>query len=194
MPPVKLTRIYHKEFKISRPVQELEALLSGTKSTLNEFCEYLSLYAQRETIKTVKLFGKHCQKASIFKTLLVNLKQKGFHTSGIKPSSKLNPIFLKNGGSFITEVNKLVPGVIPTYEYEENSIVEFGIWVQGVGLLALIIGLLMWKVPLVLGFPFIAGFLIIVYGQTKSPRVLKLGKLITFRDLINEMDRHFGKF
>lgn len=94
--PKTLAKIYHKEFRINRPLFELENILIDQENrTLSDFCEYISEHAKRDTIEPIKLLGQNCQTASIFRVLKQNLTEKGTNTTELKPSSEINSFFLK---------------------------------------------------------------------------------------------------
>lgn len=191
--PKQLAKVYNEEFGILKSSSELESILHSSNSNLGDFCNYISTNAQKQEIKPVKLFGSSCQTASIFKTLISNLNKKGFETSKINPSSNLNPIFLKDAGTFISEINKIAPGVISNYDYKENKLVELGNILILLGLFFPIAGSFIWKFHILMIVPFIIGIGLSRYGHTKNPKILKLGNLNTFRDLVNKMNEQMVK-
>ncbi len=83
--PKGLAKIYHQRFKIDRPLLELENMLTNEyHNTLSDFCEYLSKHAKRETIVPIKLLGKNCRTAAIFKALKKHLIEEGIDATELK--------------------------------------------------------------------------------------------------------------
>lgn len=106
----KLAKIYHKEFNLNRPISELENILEDEDNkTISDFCEYISENAEREKIEPIKLLGQNCTSASIFRVLKQKLTENGADTTELKPSSEINPFFLKYGGQLFNEVNRIAP-------------------------------------------------------------------------------------
>ena len=192
--PKKLAEIYHKEFKIDRPLSELEnILINEEKRTVSDFCEYISLHAKREVIEPIRLLGQNCQTASIFRTLKQNLTEKGADTSELKPSSEINPFFLKYGGLLIDEVNRIAPGTMSEFEYKSHRLSRIGRNVMFIGVLALIGVWWVWNFNWWLTLPIIIGIVIFQIGDKKQPEKLNLGGFQNFRELIYGMENKLKK-
>lgn len=187
--PKKLAKIYHKEFNIDRPLSELEdILINENTSTVLDFCEYLSKHAERETIEPLKLLGQNCKTALIFRTLKQNLTQKGVDTTELKPSSEINPFFLKYGGLLFEEVNKIAPGTLSTFEYKTNKLSRIGRIITFIGLFLLIAISWNWSFSWWLILPLIIGAVLIQIGSKKQPEKLNIGGFNSFRELIYGME------
>lgn len=192
--PKKLAKIYHKEFKINRPLSELEDILVNENNrTVSDFCEYISKHAERKNIEPIKLFGQNCQTASIFKILKQNLTEKGADTTKLKPSSEINPFFLKYGGLLIDEVNRIAPGTMSEFEYKSNKLSRIGRNIMFIGFFAIIGIWWIWSFNWLLTLPIIIGIVIFQIGDKKQPEKLNLGGFKNFRDLIYEMENKLKK-
>ena len=192
--PKKLAKIYHKEFKIDRPLLELEdILINEDKRTVSDFCEYISLHAKRENIEPIRLLGQNCQTASIFRTLKQNLTEKGADTSELKPSSEINPFFLKYGGLLIDEVNRIAPGTMSEFEYQSHKLSRIGRNIMFIGILAMIGIWWIWSFIWWLTLPIIIGIVIFQIGDKKRPEKLNLGGFQNFRELIYGMENKLKK-
>jgi hypothetical protein len=186
----KLAQIYHKEFNIKRPISELENILAdGDNKTISDFCEYMSLHAEREKIEPIKLLGQQCTSAMIFRVLKQKLTDKGADTTGLKPSSEINPFFLKFGGQLFDEVNRIAPGTFSEFEYKSNKILRFGRNIMFFGVLTLICISWFWKFQWQLILPIILGIGLTNIGGKKQPEKLNISGFKNFRELIFEMEK-----
>lgn len=110
----KLSQYLNKEFEISPNSEEWKnALCPANNRTIQDVCKLISSYAKLEVVKPIKLLGKECISASIFKLIKKNLTKRGVDTTNLKPSSKIEPILKSNFGEFIEQINKNFTGVIP---------------------------------------------------------------------------------
>ena len=192
--PKKLAKLFHEEFKINRPLAELEKILvNENKRTVSDLCEYLSEHAQREKIEPVKLLGQNCHTASIFKTLKQNLTKKGADTSDLKPSTEIKPFFLKYGGLLFDEVNKIAPGTMTDFEYKPHKLSRIGRYIAFVGLFTMIGISWILSFNWYLTLPLIIGILISKIGDKKQPEKLNVGGFKNFRNLIYEMESNLQK-
>ncbi len=181
--PKKLAKCYHDSFKLNTLVSELEILLSYSKNTLSDFCNYIADNAVRQEVLPVNIMGTNCMSAGIFKSLINNLKQKGIDTSGIQPSSGIVPIFNKHAGTLLDEVSKLAPGSFTKFEYEENRITKWGLGLTLTGIFFLFIALashFYWFLLL----PLPAGIILLIIGRRFKPKKEVIGGYDTIRDLI----------
>tara|TARA_R110000868_G_scaffold246994_1_gene503500 strand:- start:44 stop:778 length:735 start_codon:yes stop_codon:yes gene_type:complete len=192
--PKKLAKVYHQSFKLNRPISELENILMDENNrTVSDFCEYISLHAKRENIEPIKLLGQNCQTASIFRTLKQNLTEKGADTSELKPSSEINPFFLKYGGLLIDEVNRIAPGTMSEFEFKSHKLSRIGRNIMFIGIFAMIGIWWIWSFNWWLILPIIVGIIIFQIGDKKQPEKLNLGGFQNFRELIYGMENKLKK-
>lgn len=192
--PKKLAKIYHKEFKIDRPLSELEdILINEDRRTVSDFCGYISKYAERENIEPIKLLGQNCQTASIFKTLKQNLTKKGADTTELKPSSEINPFFLKYGGLLFDEVNRIAPGTLSEFDFKQNWMSRIGRNITFVGILAMILIWWVWNFHWLLLLPVVIGIMIFLFGDKKKPEKLNVNGFKNFRELVYVMENKIKK-
>lgn len=185
----EIASIFHEEFNINRPVFELEHILhEKSHKTVGDFCEYIAFHAKRESIESVKLLGKYCRSAAIFKELKRKLTEKGANTSNLKPSSHINPFFLKHGGLLFNEVNLMAPGTLSKFEYTSHKLSRIGRNITILGFLLLIVVGLMWSFHWILLLPIILGIVSILIGDKKQPEKLDINRFKTFRELIYSME------
>jgi len=192
--PKKLAKIYHQEFKLNRPLSELEDILTDfEKNTLSEFCEYVSQYAKRQKIEPIRLLGQNCQTASIFRTLKQNLTEKGTDTSDLKPSTKINEFFLKSDGILFNEVNRIAPGTVTEFEYKANKFESIGIKVLFFSIVLVIGFWSIWFFHWLLFLPIAIGIIIYQIGVKKEPDKINIGGFDNFRELIYGMEKQMNK-
>lgn len=192
--PKTLAKIYHKEFGIDRPISELEDILINENSrTVSDFCEYISKHAKRENIEPIRLLGQNCQTAAIFRTLKQNLTEKGADTSELKPSSEINPFFLKYGRLLIDEVNRIAPGTMSEFEYKSHKLSRIGRNVMFIGFFAMIGIWWVWNFNWWLILPIIIGIITFLIGDKKQPEKLNLSGFQNFRELIYGMEKKLKK-
>jgi hypothetical protein len=179
-----LAKYYHSLFRLTTPVHELEQILSHQEATLKGFTLYIADHAVKQTVAPIVTMGQSCMTAAIFKTLTGNLKTRGIETQSIKPSSKIAPLFRKHGPAFIEEVNKLAPGSLSIFHYEENWISKAGSSFFLFFLLAIIIVPIVWHFHWLLLVPLFVGIALMVVGNKFSPAKEVIGGYDTIRDLI----------
>jgi len=188
--PNKLAQVYHESFNLKTPISELKQLfMDEDKNTLSDFCEYISKHAERQNIEPIKLLGQNCQTASIFRTLKQNLKEKGADTSELKPSSKINPFFLKYGGLLVDEVNRIAPGTMSEFEFKANKFSRIGRNLLFVGFFAGIGIWWIWSFSWFLLLPIVLGIIMFHIGDKKEPEKINISDFKSFRELIYGMDK-----
>ncbi|EDP70680.1 hypothetical protein FBALC1_07973 [Flavobacteriales bacterium ALC-1] len=192
--PKELAKYYYSTFEIKQPISELEnILLNEDKNTLSVFCEYISQYAERQNIESIKLLGQNCQTASIFKTLKQNLTESGADTTDLKPSTKINEFFLKSNGLLFHEVNRIAPGTMSEFEYKANKIQRIG---STIGFFAVVFAIGFWSIWFfhwLLLLPIVIGIVIYQIGVKKEPEKMNIGGFDNFRELIYEMEKQMKK-
>jgi hypothetical protein len=95
--------------------------------TLKDLCDFIAGHANKPIITPINLFGRDCLSASIFRTIKERLQQRGIDTTGIRPSSMLEPLWQKWGSTFAEEVNLISPNVLPPIDYKANWIHRWGL-------------------------------------------------------------------
>jgi hypothetical protein len=110
----KLSQYLNKEFEIKPDKEDwMNAFCPANEKTIRNVCELISQHAKLEVVKPIKLFGKDCLSASLFRSIEKNLSNRGVDTSNLKPSSKIEPFLKSNFGEFVEQINKNFTGVIP---------------------------------------------------------------------------------
>ena len=192
--PKKLAKVYHESFNLKTPLSELEKLFSDEdRSTISDFCEYISEHAEKEKIEPIRLLGHNCQTASIFRTLKQNLTEKGADTSDLKPSSEINPFFLKYGGILFDEVNRIAPGTMSEFEYKANKIESIGTKVLFFSIVFAIGFWSIWFFNWLLLLPIAIGIIIYQIGAKKKPEKMNISGFDNFRELIYGMEKQMKK-
>ena len=70
LPWKELSKCYSKHFKIEKFNSELtNSLLPIKTKTVGDFCEFISERANKKEIEPIKLFGRNCEEAGIFRHL-----------------------------------------------------------------------------------------------------------------------------
>ena len=192
--PKKLAKVYHQSFNLNRPISELEdILIDENNRTISDFCEYISEHAERQKIEPIRLLGQNCQTASIFRTLKQSLSEKGADTSNLKPSSEINPFFLKYGGILFDEVNRIAPGTMSEFEYKANKIEAIGTKVLFFSIVFAIGFWSIWFFSWLLLLPIAIGIIIYQIGAKKEPEKMNIGGFDNFRELIYGMEKQMKK-
>ncbi len=187
--PIKLAKCHHDFFKIKTPLADLEQLLLDEDSkTIGDFCNYVAEYSDKTEIKPVISLGQKCLTASIYKSLISELNNRGIDTKDIRPSSKFVPLFDKHTDAFMEEVNKLAPGALTKFEYRDNKIVRMGWSIMGISILGLILISLIWQFHWILLLFIGFGIIIIAIGRQYEPEKEIIGGYDTIRDLIKGME------
>jgi len=192
--PKKLAKVYHECFNLKTPITELEHLfIDEDKSTLSDFCEYISKHGEKQKIEPIKLLGQNCQTASIFRTLKQNLKEKGADISQLKPSTEINPFFLKYGSLLFEEVNRIAPGTMSEFEYKTNKLSRIGRNTMLIGFFA---GIGIWWISSFnwyLFLPMVIGIVMFKIGDKRQPEKININGFKNFRELIYGMENKIKK-
>ncbi len=163
-------------------------LESEDNKTLKELCEFISLNAEKEIIKPIKLFGQECQTAAIFRTFTNKLKNKGIDTSEIRPSSKLETLITKYGTVIIEEINHLDPTVLPPINYKTNWIYKWGLRTfMTLLLITIILGLLKSNLAWTTGIIAFIGYLMTWIGAKLKPKQANFEDLETVADVVRKI-------
>jgi hypothetical protein len=169
--PRKLAKAYHESFNLKTPISELEKLLlDEDKSTISDFCEYISEYAEKQ-----------------------NLTEKGADTSDLKPSSEINPFFIKYGGILSDEVNRIAPGTMSEFEFKANKLSRIGQNIMFIGFIAGIGIWWIWSFHWSLLLPIILGIGINQIGDKRKPEKMNINGFKNFRELIYGMENKMKK-
>ena len=120
----KLSKYYCDVFEISEYEYEFRnSMLPIKKKTIEDICEFISDKSIKPKIESVKLFGRECEKAGIFKHLKRRLREENEPKSKeIKPSSKLEDFMNDFAFKIVEEVNKINPNILPLIRYEPNEL------------------------------------------------------------------------
>ncbi|WP_461633270.1 hypothetical protein [Labilibaculum euxinus] len=123
LPWRKLGKYLNEEFEINISENDWESTLEPSRTKrLGDVCRLISNHAQIEIVKPIKLFGKDCLSASLFKTIKRNLTKRGVDTSDLKPSTLIEPYLKNYFGEFIEQINKNYTGVIPEIKTNETKL------------------------------------------------------------------------
>ncbi|TAJ14713.1 hypothetical protein DMA11_04045 [Marinilabiliaceae bacterium JC017] len=123
LPWRKLGNYLNEEFEIDISKNEWKSVLEPSRTKkLGDVCRLISKHAQIEIIKPIKIFGKDCLSASLFKTIKINLTRRGVDTSELKPSSLIEPYLKNYFGELIEQINKNYTGVIPELKTTETKL------------------------------------------------------------------------
>lgn len=191
--PKALAKYYHNLFQLKTPLLDLEVILAQSENNLGNFCEYLSEYAIKQSISPIVIMGQACTTASIYKALMKNLKARGIDCKNMQPSSKLAPLFKKHGAVLLEEVNKLEPGSLSVFEYQDNWIVRTGMIFNLIFFLSIIFVPIVWHFHWMLFIPLCIGIILLLTGNRFNPAKEVIGGYDTVRDLILGMEAQSKK-
>ena len=184
----ELCKYYCKVFEIENHEFEFrDSMLPIKNQTIGDFCQYISVKALKPELKSVKLFGRDCEEAGIFKYLKSKIAEENeSNSNGMKPSSKIE--YHLNDCSFkiVEEVNKINPDILPTIKYEPNEFEKHNWKLFLSGMVALIIASIIcnWLIAGVGIGLIISGIWMNKIGLKMKPKKLEFEGIETFRDLV----------
>ena len=119
----ELCKYYCQVFEMeSYEIEFRKSMLPIKKKTIEDFCEFVSKRAVKPELKSVKLLGRDCEEAGIFKYLKRKLTDENESKSNeIKPSSKIENYMNDFAFKIVEEVNKIHPKILPIIKYEPNE-------------------------------------------------------------------------
>lgn len=186
----KLAKVYNEEYRIEIPLETWKTVFEpGDKRTVKDVCELMSKHAKIEVIKPVKILGQICLSTAIFKSIKKGLELRGIDTSGLSPSSRIEPVLKKNFGEFLGHINKSFTGVLPEINERRTTLGNLAGYF-GLTLILSLFGSIFWDKLLIivaLTLPtIILGYL--CYRQFKTQNeMLTIPGIVTFRDLIERI-------
>lgn len=191
LPWMELRTIYNEWFEIEIPIEEWRSAagFSNEKSMQGVF-DLFSAHAKIEVIKSVKLFGQSCLSAAIFKSIKKNLKTRGIDTSGLAPSSKIEPVLKKNFGQFVADINRNFSGVLPEIRKTETTLSSLVGFTGLVSILSLVLSMAWHNLLFVSGISFILAVILATIENRRFNQqegMLTIPGIVTFRDLVNRI-------
>ncbi len=187
--PLKVAEYFYELFNLKTPIADLERFfLEEDSKTIGDFCNYIATNSKKTEIKPVLSFGRKCLSSSIYKILIHKLNSRGIDTKDIKLSSKFVPLFYKDADIFLEEVNKLAPGALTKFEYDDNKIVKLGWSIITVSVLSLILLTFLWQFHWSIGLFIGFGIITVAIGKQYKPKKELIGGYDTIKDLIKGME------
>ncbi len=122
LPWKELSAFLNKEFKITVSLKTWDTILNPVeKRTLGGLCDFLSIVAEKETLKPIKILGSECLTTAIFKNLKRNLQYKGVDVTELKPSTRIEDFLdvYDNFSPLIEEVTLTGVQVFDKLKYEK---------------------------------------------------------------------------
>jgi len=119
----ELCKYYCEVFEIKGyEIEFRHSMLLIKKKTIEDFCEFISTRSVKPKLESIKLFGRCCEEAGIFKYIKRKMADENESKSKeIKPSSKIENYMADFAFKIVEEVNKINPAILPLIEYEENE-------------------------------------------------------------------------
>lgn len=184
----ELCKYYCQVFEIEEYETEFRnSMLPIKKKTIGDFCEFVSKKAVKPELKSVKVFGRNCEEAGIFKYLKRKMAEENEAKSKeIKPSSKIENYMNDFAFKIVEEVNKINPSILPTIKYEPNEF-EKQDWILFLsGTIALIIATIIdnWLIVGIGIGVIISGIWINKISFKIKPNKFEFEGIETFRDLV----------
>jgi hypothetical protein len=137
----ELCKYYCQVFEINEYETEFrKSMLPIKKKTIGDFCEFISAKSVKPKLEPVKLFGRDCEEAGIFKYLKRKMAEENESKSAeIKPSSKIENYMNDFAFKIVEEVNRINPNILPTIKYESNEFEKqnWKLFLSGLALLIL---------------------------------------------------------
>ena len=162
------------------------------EKTLGDLCEFISKHAGKPEIKPLKLFGKYCEDASIFRHLIKRIKKNHPDIGLIKPSSVIEKYMDKIYKLLIIETNLIASGILPPVKYKSGGLDNQGGRLFGAGILVLFIAAVFdnWFIGGIgLGL-FISGIWTINKSIGFPSGQFEFEGIATFRDLVFKIKKY----
>lgn len=190
-PWMELRAFYNEWFDIEIPIEEWRSAagLSNEKKMQGVF-DLFSVYAKIEIIKPVKLFEQTCLSAAVFKSIKKNLEARGIDTSGLAPSSKIEPVLKRNFEPFVAYINQNFAGTISEIRERETILSRFVGFAGLVSIVSLILAMSRYEFLFVSGASFILAIILAIIENKKFNKkegMLIIPEIVTFRDLVNRI-------
>lgn len=189
----ELAVFYDKMFQLNLSQSDWQKIMLPKKEkTLGDFCEFIANHAVKPEIKPIKLLGRSCEEASIFRYLTNKLKSVNSNIETISPSSVVSEYLEENWQEIILQANLIAPGVLPLVKYKPNRLVEYGEKLVGVGLLILLIDAF-FKNWIIGGFAFgifISGYYLLKKSANAPAEQFEFEGITTFRDLVFKIKKY----
>lgn len=160
------------------------------EKTLGDLAELLAKYAIKPELQPIKLFGKPCLKAGVFKMLLQRLEKRGANIADIQPSTPISEWLKSNIGYLMQEVNLIAPKALPTLEVRFHKGYDYGFNLLMIGLfIFLLIGCLFGSYFLIiLGIVMaLTGYIVTDIFSRMNPTYVAFEGIATFRDLVENI-------
>jgi len=190
----ELSNYYATYFEIEKEKLELrKSMKPEKKKTIKDLCEFISTRANKPELKPIKLFGRTCQEATIFRFLKSKLIRENSRASEIKPSSKLKNYMEEFSFQIVHEVNRINPQILPNIKYEPNEL-DKQLWKLIVsGLAILLIADLIednWFLGGIGAGLLISSFWVNKISHKIPPKKLEFEGLETFRDIVEKIKKN----
>lgn len=191
LPWHQLAKAYNTLFKIEVDLEMWRAVLEpDDKKTVNDVCELVSQYAKIEVIKPVRILGQTCLSSALFKSITRSLAARGVDTSGLSPSSRIEPYLKNNFHDFLGFINNNFTGVIPEIK-ERRTILRRVMEYSALICMLSIIGGIFWSklliITIVMAVPTIILWYLSNWQFKHTDDMLTIPGVVTFRDLINRI-------
>ena len=191
----ELSDYYSNYFEIDKEKFKLrESMKPEKKKTIKDLCEFISSKAIKPKLEPIKIFGRTCQKITIFRFLKNKLIQEDIKAIQIRPSSKLKDYMEDFSFILVQETNRINPKILPTIKYEPNEL-ERQNWKLIFGGLILLIADLFFNNWLIAGIGiglFISGIWTEKISYKIPAKKFEFEGLETFRDLIEKIKREMN--
>lgn len=191
LPWMELRTIYNEWFDTDIPIEEWRMTAGFSNERIMQCVfDLLATHAKIEVIKPVKLLGQRCLSAAVFKSIKKNLETRGIDTSGLVPSSKIEPVLKKNFGQFVADINKNFIGVIPEIMETQTTISRLVGFAGLVSILSLILAMHWHNLMFVSVISFILAIILAFIEKRRflqQDGMLTISGIVTFRDLVNRI-------
>ncbi|HEX6987607.1 MAG TPA: hypothetical protein VF170_19665 [Planctomycetaceae bacterium] len=196
VPSRELGRAMNKVWEIDRRDDEWQAVLEPAKERrLEDVCRLIAETARIPRVKPARIAGAECAPAAAFLAVRDLLAATGADIDEIAPSTPLAEYTRRFLGTFL-RAGGLAPGALPTVTYRPPVVEDIACWTA----LSLML-LLLASMPVLLytGWPWPLIAILVVVFAVKSlfafaglflPREVRLGGLVTFRDLAVRLAEH----
>lgn len=100
----------------------------GSKTSLRQLCDFLARRALLPQIKEQIILGGSCKIGSAFLGLRWSLQKAGLDMTGVRPSTKLNPVLCRDAQRIADVLTKLTPGRTLRISGKRNILFRLSGW------------------------------------------------------------------
>jgi hypothetical protein len=204
LPWRKLGRALNQLWEIDYSDEEWQAVLEpAEKKTLGDVCGFIAATAQVPCLKPARIAVTECRAAGVFLAVRDLLAAAGANVEEIAPSTPIADYARRFASTFLY-VSRFAPGMLPTIRIRDSGLRDFTLFAMLGSWFLAVVGLSFYAVVvpnglraigavvagLSLFFLFYALDWALVLLRIATPKEVRFGDVVTFRDLAVRLSEH----